>query len=294
MLKTDFGHHDPLDYFPLDDGLKPSKLGLRKLNYDNPEKNKFFQLDDKYDIFKENKLQCMGERKSKYYQTMKLEKFYVERFIRETLIKEYPEKFNDDSFDYLSKWDHFDVLARCVSEDLVLHCFKDDKDWVETIHLCNANGWSAEGALNQNMNHLHQGVPGIKKILNEEKTKGMIKGIIKADFPMERVAAISFRTNSILNRHPSFVDLHEEFNLDDPKLFIRLERQVVKGFKKIGVEEDSPAGFLFAIKTYFIDVSKLKELRKQMVIEAFEDNDPNVYSSHFINKNREKVLKWLK
>ncbi len=286
----EFGHCDTLDYFPLKNGIKPSGIGLRRLNYDDPRKNKVFQRDEFIGEFIENKCKCMIEDESKYFRrALGIDLSNVENFIARTLETEYPKHFSK-----FGESITFDELAMLVAEDLVVHCFNDDRDWAEAIHLCHANGWSAEQMFNWTFDQIHAKVPRMKEIGQGEKIKKMIKSIVSTDRIMERIAAVSFRTDSILNRHPKAKIEHKPFCLEtNPNLFIRFERQTVKGFKKVGNEENSPSGFLFTIRTYFVDISKLRGEYLQRVKEAFENPDPKVFSYKFIKNNREQVLKWI-
>lgn len=286
----DFGHCDSLDYFPLKNGIQPSKMGLRKLNHEDPRKNKIFQIDEHYDKFIDNKYDCMAENTDKYYRrALGIDLSNIENYIIDTLEEEYPERFKS-----LHQKD-FSPLALKVPEDLVVHCFNDTRDWAEAIHLCHANGWSAEENINWTFDQIHDKVPRMDEIGKGPAVRKMMEAIVKSNEPMERIAAISFRTDSILNRHPEAKIKHLPFDLEtNPNLFIRFERQTVKGFEKVGNEENSPSGFLFTIRTYFVDVSKLTGDYKQRVIEAFENPNPKVYSYQFIKENREQVLEWLK
>lgn len=291
---SNFGHCDTLDYFPLKDGIKPSQVGLRPLKYKDSRKNMVFQIDEHYDRFIENKQACMTERPSKYFRrAMGVNLSNVERYILDTMAEEYPDRFAH--LKNLRKVWTFDELAMMVPEDMVVHCFNDERDWAEAIHLCHANGWSAEEQLNWTFDQIHADVPRMKEIIHGDKVKKMMKGMVKSGRVLERIAAISFRTDSILNRHPKAGVKHLPFDLDkNANLFIRFERQTVKGFDKVGFDVDSPSGFLFTIRTYFVDVSKLEGEYLQRVVDAFENPDPKIYSYEFIKKYQQPVLEWIK
>lgn len=288
---NNFGHCDSLDYFPLKDGIKPSAMGLKRLKYDNPKKNQIFQIDEYYDKFIQNKKECMQERPSKYYRrALGYDLFHITQFMKKTLLEEYPEKFGESA----NKLSTFEDIVMSVPEDIVVHCFNDERDWAEVIHLCHANGWGAEENMNWTFDQIHEHVPRMKEIGQGEKVKRMMQGIVKSGNLMERIAAISFRTDSILNRHPQAKIEHKKFCLEtNPNLFIRFERQTVKGFEKIGLDHDSPMGFLFTIRTYFVDVAQLEGDYLERVREAFQNPDPKVYSYEFLKNNRDQVLKWL-
>ena len=121
MINNNFGHSDVLDYFPLKDGIKPSQMGLRRLNYDDPRKNKIFQIDDYYDKFIENKQECMEENSLKYSRrALGLDLSNVENFIYNTLNTEYPGRFDNVCKNTDGTIKNFEKLARYIPEDIVI------------------------------------------------------------------------------------------------------------------------------------------------------------------------------
>ena len=308
--------NDPFDYFPLNEGLKPSSVGLKKLPaYEDHQKNSRFQFDALFYRYRASKIRSRNERLSKYYQnTGRVSSSPVIESIVDELTSQHPNYFSFDGtwlkcfltgnelrFDAeyrlldqktdlsIPYVDAFDAVAMQVPEDLILHSADATGDFSSIVHLFHPNGWSAESSIGRSFSVLHQGVPRINKVI--PNTTQMVQSLIKAPQILERIAAISFRTDTILNRHPELPDAqrHQPFDrVENPKLFLRLERQTVTGFPSI-------SSFLFTIKTYFIDCDQRgrDEHKHQCIRAVFEENDPNAFSYKFINENRAQILAWL-
>lgn len=330
MKKIELGHHDPLNYFEevIGDGtVKPStpRMGvLPNKKQTNPVKNKIFQIDeDSFWDYYESKLRARTERLGKYYQHMGLHNGSVIRFIVEKLAEEYPsffsisEQLSSDtnivtlyckitnetlSFDELNDYklvshtstldyvDAFDALAMQVPEDLVIHYADSEKDYAGYIHLCHANGWDAEWAIGKDFGYIHKDVPRFNEMVKNPLK--LVQGIIRSGRATERVGAISFRSNTELNRHPADeVEGTDKFNPEDPRLYMRLERQTITPFPKMFGDTGC---FLFTIKTYFIDCNHPEPEKRDKIVEAFQKDTSKVYSSRFFDRHKEDVVKWLK
>lgn len=308
--------NDPFDYFPLKDGLKPSSVGLKRLPaYGDPQKDCRFQFDSLFHRYRASKIRARNERLSKYYQNSgAVDPQPVLASLVDELTTVYPNYFSfdgsllkcyltgnelrlDDRYRLVDQKtdleipyvDAFDAIAMQVSEDLILHSVDGTRDFSSIVHLFHPNGWSAESSVGQSFASLHQGVPKINRVIPNPTQ--MVLSLIRAPHVLERIAAISFRTDTILNRHPEQPDSqrHRPFDLvDNPCLFMRLERQTVTGFPQI-------SSFLFTIKTYFVDCDQAgrDDLKHECIRAVFEQNDPNAFSHKFINENRAQVLAWL-
>jgi hypothetical protein len=310
------GENDPYNYFPIRDGLKPSTVGLKKLPmYSDPKKDSRFQFDNKFALYHEAKVVARNERLPKYYQnTLRTNLTEILKDIIQDLSVNHADNFAfmenalvcrltgdeltfDDEFNLVSFKsnlavpfvDALDAISMQISEDLVIHAIDETGDFASAIHLCHPNGWSAEQFIGLNFQAIHEGVPRMEKIV--PKSLQMVRGIISSPFILERVAAISFRTDTLLNRHPEVPDhaRHMPFDKElNPNLFMRLERQTVTGYKNSNA-------FLFTIKTYFVDCNQkhVDRSKHECIRSVFEINDPLVYSNKFINTNQAAVLSWL-
>lgn len=312
MRFIECGENDPLEYFPLKDGLKPTQMGLKKLpNYDLEKKNNIFQFDNKFSLFRELKVLQRSENLKMYYQNNgRLDlKPVIEHIVR-TLLLEHPDKFslennklhchltnetlffsNDFKLTHqitnlsVPYVDAFDALSSQVQEDLVVHTLFGEDDFTSVAHLFSPNGWSAEWAINQSFKFIHEGVSKIDKVV--PRPHQMLRGLIQSGYVFERVAAINFRTDTKLNRHPE-IKIDEPFCPANPKLFMRFERQTTTGFKDIN-------SFLFTIRTYFVDCDqRLKDKEKHaQIVRALREAHEDANANKFLRANKENVLKWL-
>lgn len=324
-----------LDFFPLYDGLKPSSMGLKKLNkFDsNPEeRNKIFLFGDSFKTFRKSKEECRADKLEDYYQSVREYPEIIEYIISvlsdqnrdhfqvskdrdliklECFLTDETLWFND-KYDLVNQKtnlsipfvDAFDALAMQLPEDLVIHHVpngqlnplkseEEKRDFAGKIHLMNCNGWDAKWAIDQTFNYIHKGVPRIDKII--PNAMRMMMSFFNKDIIYERIAAISFKTSKILNRHEKFIDLWKRELKEDFDLTIRVERQTVIGFPK-------SEAFLFTIRTYIYEVDsrkssidqELAKKRNESVIKVFENPDEKSYAYDIILKHQKAVLDRLK
>lgn len=314
---------DFLGYLPVKlEGINTSTPAVRPLpEKADSEKNRIFQFDEAFTVTRASKLEAMNERIDKYYQNIYPTFLDMEgqvcEYIVNTLLFEYPHLFelvtvdhgevrfdckltNDKiyfknnpiwGFEYLytESWQAeynpvsgLDALAMNVQEDLVVHQLQP-QDRALAIHLCNANGWSAEGFIGKSFEDIHKDVTkkdGSLVIPNPEK---FAQRLINFKTPIERVGAISFRTEPRLNRHPNDAPSPKFVEMEEKELYFRFERQTVTPFKDLGI-------FLFTIKTYFAD---LKGENRDMIKEAMNTGNSEIYSRWFLDEYGEEVLKWV-
>jgi hypothetical protein len=311
-----------LNYFPIRHGLSPTQIGLRRLPNDlSCDKNKIFHLGTDWQECLENKRECRTERLGKYYQNNTLiDHRPVCRFIIKTLCTEHPETFIlksltptasllsckhtgdqiafDDGHINLTKsqitsfkdpTDLFDALCMQVAEDLVIQqCGSDYKtDQCAHIHLCHANGWSAEWAIGKSFDAIHARVPNIENIIRDSSK--ILRSIVESTATLERIGAVNFRTSPNLNRHPEIPDheRHVPFHTQtNPNLFLRFERQCVVGFK-------SELQFLFTIRTYRTQISPLMpEDKWKAFVKALSQSSDGTNPHKFLESNRSELLSW--
>lgn len=299
-------------------------MGLRKLpSYQENPKNRIFQFGKDWELCLENKLKCRDERLGKYYQSAPDGEGYseVSLWIINQLCEEWPEWFqktnvkNEKTFDLIAKHtgdlisvenlslnvnaskfrfqnpvDLFDALAMQVPEDLVIQkCEKDfSKDYCAKIHLCHANGWSAEWAVSKDFNAIHARVPNINNIVRD--TSKMLSAIVNSKTPLERIGAVNFRTSPQLNRHPEIpenerhIPFHHQNN---PNLFLRFERQCVVGFPE-------SCSFLFTIRTYMTQISpQMPQDKWTSFVNCLKSSSEGTNPHKFLQNNREELNKWV-
>lgn len=302
-------------------GLHP--LGKDFGNGQNDQQ--IFQIDDTWKNYYLIKQQARTEKLGKYYCLDKYRP-ELERIINKWLIthlsKEHPKHFKlehtsktncslkcllsgerlifDTDFQlievhsakeivpgYVST---FDALACQLQEDLAVVEINNNHDHLVLLHLCFPNHWAAEDKIGKNFVDVHKPVPGMQKI--NQASHQLLKTLISAS-PCVRFAW-GVATDNRLNHHPEPPDDCAEpsswhgrlFDATNPKLFIRIERQVITGFPEIN-------SFLFTIRTYFEDVSALNHENKVKLSAAIKSmsSDSLIYKGMYDQKN--DILHWI-
>jgi len=227
-------------YHPYTQGYNVNS-GLYPLNQDFGNgliDQKFFQIDDNLKIQQSVKYNildsqvCTACAYGKDYT--KEDQQFIADFIKDKIAEEYPDIVN------LPK--HLDALMMRVQEDLVI--FNAQTDRLCYFHVCFPNNWDPMNALNKDFKQIHSKVPG----MNLDKADGFRRTILN-NGPFQRfVWDVIFENR--LNFHP---DIHrKQFNLEDPVVYIKIERQVIKGFVDRGL-------VLLFIKQYLIPFDNIKK-----------------------------------
>ena len=154
---------------------------------------------------------------------------------------------------YESAWD---AAGAQVPEDIAIWKLNaDGSEEIEAIHLNAPNHWAAGDKVGRSFAAVHHPVPHIEKIV--PWAVNLLKGILQKG-PYVRFAW-GVSTDDRLNHHPippsdtALADwMGRRFDSEHPKLFARVERQVVWGFPELN-------RVLFTIRTYFQDVEVLKK-----------------------------------
>jgi hypothetical protein len=309
-------------YFPLENGKYEVKPGLMPLVKDlcNANDSKVFQIDSNYNHYRQVKLAARGESLAKYYQTYNYSKEVasaIARLIITRLIQEHPQYFNleqsEDTFKfhnqltqetlYIDKnWEllanhtsytsTLDALAAQVQEDLtVISRAKDGSNWLSAVHLCFPNHWSAQEKIGKDFATVHAPVAGMEKI--NSKADGIVNTMINRK-PMVRFAW-GLSTDTRLNHHPepppniSTEQWHgRRFNLDNPRLYLRIERQVIWGLPEY-------AAALFTIRTYFRDCQVIKQdtSLQSKLIAAIKSMTLDSLRYKGLIESKNSILEWL-
>ncbi|MBF2066067.1 MAG: DUF3445 domain-containing protein [Calothrix sp. C42_A2020_038] len=307
--------------------VKPGMAPLDKCFGNGAIDKLVFQIDDTFTDYHRIKLLSRQECLSKYFQTHNYSNTVasgVARFIVSRLQYEHPnffcvESFIDGScvlnchltqeklyFDkdyYLQQVDtqgnvilppyvsSLDALAAQVQEDITVICRTDNTNWVGAIHLCFPNYWSAADKIGKDFATVHSPVAGIEKI--NQRAQAIIKTMIFHQ-PMVRFAW-GLSTDNRLNHHPepplnTPIDSWQgrKFNIDNPCLYLRIERQVIWGLPECDAA-------IFTIRTYFRDVAVIKQdaCLRQKLVSAIKSMtlDSLVYKG--LAESRDAILAWL-
>ncbi|NJM71276.1 MAG: DUF3445 domain-containing protein [Scytonema sp. RU_4_4] len=185
-----------------------------------------------------------------------------------------------------------DALAAQVQEDIAVICrWADGSNWLSAVHLCYPNHWSAEEKIGKDFVTVHLPVAGIDKI--NRRASAIINTMIVRE-PMVRFSW-GLSTDTRLNHHPEpppNVPIHQwqgrMFNRENPRLFLRIERQVIWGLP----EYDAA---LFTIRTYFRDCCEVKKdisLRHKLSSSIQSMTQESLFYKGLL-ENRDSILAWL-
>lgn len=233
-------------YFPIEKGVYELSPGLKPFGFDFGNGHfdkKLFQIDDQFETFKQNKIECINDRKEKYIQRQNFDvhiEDQIGQFIKNRLFEEYQISIDESKT-------KLDDLILLVPEDVAVICRNSSSDWVAYLNLCSPSHWSAEGKIGKSFFDVHAPVPGIEKI--NRVAPAMVDAIITKG-PFVRFVW-SFVTDTQLNHHPDTV-ASRSWNpkLENP-FHLRIERQVTWPFPQLS------AG-LFTIRISFISAQTIK------------------------------------
>ncbi|MEA5603142.1 DUF3445 domain-containing protein [Nostoc sp. UHCC 0252] len=283
-----------------------------------------FQIDDNFAHYRQIKLLARGERLSKYYQTCNYSQAVagaIARLIINRLIQEHPQHFHcqrsrDNTLKFHSQLTKetlyldselqlqqvegtvvpayastLDALATQVQEDLTIICRADASNWLGAVHLCYPNHWSAEEKIGKDFATIHAPVAGMEKI---NRRAGAIANTMITHKPMVRFAW-GLSTDTRLNHHPkppSGVSVSQwqgrSFDLQHPRLYLRIERQVIWGLPEYEAA-------LFSIRTYFRDCSFVKKdsVLRSKLYAAIQSMTPESLVYKGLVESKDSILEWL-
>lgn len=314
----------PAFYFPLDSGRYEIKTGLHHLGTDFGHgivDSHVFQFDDRFPQYRAAKLAGRAERLSKYYVEHRYGRTVahaVADFLVRRLALEHPQWFvlnalspahtcldcvltgerlvfdetmalaETDARDPVPPYaSSLDALACQVPEDLAVITLAGHH-WLSALHLCCPNRWAAEGKIGGDFASIHRPVPGIEKI--SARAQALVQAMVYGG-PFVRFAW-GLSTHAHLNRHPqppAGRRQEREFSCRDPRLWLRVERQVLWGLPKAGAA-------LFIIRTYLTDCREIKgnarQLRKLCSAVGSMGQDELAYKG--LAASAPQILAWLK
>jgi len=285
----------------------PSELAM-------DDKNVFqFSIDD-YPKYVKNYDELCGKGLEDYYGTTsdfdRLSKRVTE-FCVKTLVQEYPEHFDlikgEDGFtfvcypakkqislkkNYSIKPDYLNILgelAPLLQEDMaVVRVQPSGTQEIIGTHITAPNYWRPASVLEKNINEIHGPVPDLPRIGQQWLQKLAEKNNRMVQFQW------GITTDDRLNHLPDPPNWYtgtdaewtgRTFNVADPKLFVRVERQTFIGLG---------SGFLFLIRTYFHDCKAMTQTERNTLAEAIDgmDEATRLYKGLEDSQN-EAICKWL-
>lgn len=306
---------DFLDYYPLKGGTIPVSSGrMDRLSSLPKEHQTIFQFDDAFHLFWYNKKSCREKNLEDFYQkTGNIDLSPIIRFICAKLSQEWPALFTyqedqnkkqaslrcfstDDFlvFDMDNNWkllnpnkyvDAFDALAMQVPEDIVVYTLpKEGTDFVSVAHLMAPLDWSAKWAIGKSFAQIHEHVlKGSGKPVLKEPDK-IVKGILMSPTTFQRVGAVSFRSQLVLDRRPEN-GVQDVWNFGpEQRALLRFERQTITSFPEIG-------SFLFTVRAYHDNLCSPKRI--DAAIAALKNISEDVYAKKFVKEHSADLLRFL-
>lgn len=292
---------DTLNYYPLAAGEVPSSsTRMTPLVHLRGRQGHTFQLDEYYHLFRRNKLLCQSEDPGKYFAWEPgFDISPINEHIVSRLCAEHPasfRRFGDELHCSLTgeilplnghggSEELFAALALQVPEDLVVLAARPDgTDRVTHAHLTSASEWSATWAVGRSFAEIHRGVrrSGGEPIIRHPE--GMVRGIVAMPGPVQRVGALTFRPDLLLNRHPDKI-VQDVWHWGPGQLaLLRFERQTVTPFRELGA-------FLFTVRTYYCDLTRPD--RRPAAIRALRAHSPEAYQRQFLEAHGAQLLSLL-
>ena len=287
-----------MKYLPFMDGKYSTAPALNAMAKTDDVRNQFvFHIDEQYNDYIDNKLNCRKEDINKYYFEAELYSdtlININRQFVKQLTTEYPADFTFDdesghytlhnnktgkTFSWGDDWikvegsfylSLFDALCSQVQEDIAICQLDGDRDWLSAIHLSSANHWAPSVKIGRPFSSVHGVVPGMEK-LNQQYFKMLVTAVQKGPFFR---FAWGISTDTRLNHHPEpppGVDpvywQGRRVEADDSKIYLRVERQTITGVPNCNA-------FFFTIRTFFYDIDDLTADEKKALFMAVEGMTP--------------------
>lgn len=313
-------------YFPLENGRYEVKPGLYPLGTDfgnGQLEHRTFQIDTNYDKYIREKRQALNNKIENYYCTFNPSLSTLVRicsYIAYQLNKEYPTFYsletNSDQITLLCRpigklkpkkivipinysatnlnllLSVMNQLLLIIQEDIAIVELTDEADdFISLLHLCFPNYWSATEKIGKSFIDAHKPVPEMQSI--QKRSKQLISALIEKG-PFVRFAW-GLSTDDRLDHHfesdtKSFQNSETDklFNSRDPKLYLRVERQVITGFSDVN-------SFMFTIRTYIYNVAELKRnvKKRDALISALGTMSEATLKYKGLFNSKDLILEWL-
>jgi hypothetical protein len=239
----------PLFYFPLRHGRYDVAPGLVKFGKDlggGLFDAQVFQFDDTLDRFLAAKRASRAEALDRYVCTSRLSDAVTEAvvgFIGQRLASEHSMRV---PLQDVRPVDALDSLASHVQEDLAIVSTSPGRHWLSYLHVCLPNGWAPAEKIGKSFAAIHEPVAGMPAMNEREDEFANI--MVNATGGLVRFAwGVTF--DDELNHHPDRP--RTLFDPNNPRAFLRVERQTIWGFPRVGAA-------LFTIRTYLYDFTDLR------------------------------------
>lgn len=200
------------------------------------------------DVFEKNRNESEKIQDEKK-EGLKNQKYFFEHKNKEEFYK-ISEKFILNNYPVQLKNRDYLEIAKEIDEDLIIHRLDGDKDYMCSAHVIFASHWLPENKIGTSFEEIHKPVP-----MNLRNSKKLVEAIINNGI-FERFVWSVVHENKY-NFHPRFGE--KKFDINDPKVFIKVERQVTVGFKQ-------EKFCLFLLRQYIIE-----DIEKNQLINAINE-----------------------
>lgn len=119
----------------------------------------------------------------------------------------------------------FEKMCLDLQEDLAIHRVENEKDWLSSCHICFPSGWLPEEKIGKSFKQIHQTIPEF----NLKSSYNLAKSMVYSG-PFVRYVWSPVYEKKI-NFHPLLSS--KKFDIDDPFVYIKIERQITIGFPKL-------------------------------------------------------------
>lgn len=175
----------------------------------------------------------------------------------------------------LESTDSLDGLIQQMSEDVVIHASDGSTDWMAYGNVCLPSHWRPEEKIGRSLKELHAPVPGI----NLENSSSLVAAMIHSG-PFERfIWSVVYEDE--FNFHPDLP--RQSFDLRNPQLFIKVERQVTVGFPVA-------QGTLFILQESLLTLS---EIDLSALLAAIREMNPAERKYKGLLHSESELLPWL-
>lgn len=164
----------------------------------------------------------------------------------EWILSNYPRKLESSKF--------LDI-AKETEEDFLIHRINGEKDYLSSAHVCFASHWKPEDKIGKSFEEIHQPVP-----MNLKNSKKLVYAMIHSGIFERFVWSIVYENK--YNFHPRFE--HKKFDIKNPKIFLKVERQITVGFSKHDF-------CLFILRQYLVEE---KDIEKNILAKVIESMSP--------------------
>jgi len=198
---------------------------------------------------------------------------------------------SQNSSDPYRPTDALEALSLEVQEDFSVWTYEGEEDWMAYVSLCAPNHWAAEEKIGRDFFEVHTPVAGAGPML--KTSKKLVESMVHRG-PFVRFAW-GIATDRRLNHHPQAPEGWEAsqwkgraFDPQDPKLWVRTERQTLHGFPEEKLS-------LFTIRTYFQDLNEIKpdsEL-KSTLQAALRSMTPESLVYKGLSESLDSIVNWL-